>query len=73
MAKFSKKHLANLRAAHAKRRKSKPTAASLTEAIIMHHNEDTAATIGINMSGLIDRMTQAIDKIQAQIERLETL
>jgi len=27
----------------------------------------------IKMNGLIDRMTQAIDKIQAQIERLETL
>lgn len=63
--KFSKQHLANLRAAHAKRRGKK---LMRIQPVIDYEPVTFAVT-----NGLIDRMTQAIDKIKEQIERLETL
>jgi len=79
--KFSKEHLANLRAAHAKRRGKKR---SFTVTSIASGNSfQVGDTVNLTdpptvhtcdkACGLIDRMTQAIDKIEGQIKRLETL
>ena len=81
---FSKEHLANLRAAHAKRRKPNKIIQGAQEAV---EYAKIGTTLRIRMpedyvvtshsfskaNGLIDRMTQAIDKIENQIKRLETL
>ena len=84
--KFSKAHRANLRAAHAKRRKPIiPIASEFAKTVaedmkigstlrIRLPNDYVATSHSFSKAnGLIDRMTQAIDKIENQIKRLETL
>lgn len=95
--KFSKQHLANLRAAHAKRRGKKRKNLVITatndrfkigdsvnfdENILKGRSKrlmqiqpvvDYDPVSYSKTNGLIERMTQAIDKIKEQIERLETL
>ena len=83
---FSKEHLANLRAAHAKRRKPIiPIASEFARTVAEDMKIGTQLRIKmpedyrvvdnmlLKQNGLIDRMTQAIDKIENQIKRLETL
>lgn len=70
--KFSKQHLANLRAAHAKRRgKKKITAES-------DYHDKLLDVVKYSplpkvLMPLADRLKQAIDKIEEQIKRLENL